>query len=113
MSGTTKGYDSRMPPMAEGEEHTVRTTSWKRRLDAIEAKMPVRDDGPIVVRLRSAPGLSFTRRGLSDWARNTPPMPGVTHPIRGLLASVYLHAMSPDDGPGADPLRKTVAPADE
>jgi hypothetical protein len=65
-----------------------------RRLDAIEAKMPARDTGPIVVRLRSAPGLSFTRRGLSDWVRNTPPFPGAAHPIRGLLASFYLDAMT-------------------
>ncbi len=32
--------------------------SMNRRVDAIEARMPARDDGPIVVRLRSAPGLA-------------------------------------------------------
>lgn len=74
------------------------TASWKRRLDAIEATMADGDDGPIVVRLRSAPGLAFTRRGLSDWVRNTPPFFGAAHPIRALLASTYLTSLKSDDG---------------
>ena len=61
-----------------------------RRLDVIEATIPARDAGPIVVRLRSAPGLAFTRRRLADWVRDTPVWSESVHPIRGLLASVYL-----------------------
>jgi hypothetical protein len=38
------------------------TGSWRRRLGAVEARMPARDEGPIMVRMGSIPGLSFTRR---------------------------------------------------
>ena len=58
------------------------TACWKRGLDAPAARMTARDAGPIVVRLRSVPRLSFTRWGLSDWVRNTPPMSEAAHPIR-------------------------------
>lgn len=52
--------------------------------------MPKLDDGPIVVRLRSV-GLAFTRRGLADWVRNTPP--GFAHPIRRLLAITWMKSL--------------------
>jgi hypothetical protein len=65
-----------------------------RRLDALEAARPARD-GPIVVRLRSAPGLAFTRRGLADWVRETPPWNA--HPIRQALASTWLSTLSESD----------------
>src|SRR5688500_13410410 len=62
----------------------------KSRIGRLEGLRGPVDDSPIVATLRCLGGRTFTRKGLSDYGRNTPP--GFAHPIRGLIAHVYMRA---------------------